>query len=101
MVEEPKLEEIYRLVQDNNRMLHAMRRSALFGRLFTIIVWAIFLGVPVWLYLTYLAPVMQSMLKTMDQMQSAGNQAQVQFGDFSQAMKDLESKLPAFMQPKQ
>ena len=89
------LQEIYRLTKENNQMLHAMRRNAFLGGLFKFVFYAIILIVlPLWLYMTYLAPIMQQMLDTMNKIQSAGNQAQTQMTSWQQTLQNLESKIP-------
>ena len=60
MPEGGNLQEIYRLTKENNQMLHAMRRNAFLGGLFKFIFYAVvFIALPAWVYITYLAPVMQ------------------------------------------
>ena len=86
-------QEIYRLVKENNRMLHAMRRNAFWGGLIKFIIYAALLLAPIWLYLQYLAPVVNEALKTMQQIQGTGAKAQTQFGDFSTMLKEFQSKL--------
>ncbi len=88
---------MYRLTKENNRMLHAMRRNAFWGGLIKFIIYSLFLLAPIWFYMTYLDGAVQSMLKTINQMQGTGAKAQTQFGDFSQMLKDFQSK---FSSPK-
>ncbi len=52
------LEENLRLAKENNRMLRSMRRAARLSFVGRIIFWLILLGVPAYLYITYVAPVM-------------------------------------------
>jgi len=47
------LEENHRLLADNNKILHTMRRNARIGIIFKILVWAIILGVPVFIWRLY------------------------------------------------
>lgn len=47
------IEENQRLLADNNHMLRSMRRYARIGIVFKIFVWAIILGVPVFLWRLY------------------------------------------------
>ena len=90
-----KLEEIYRLTKENNRMLHAMRRNAFLGGLLKLVMYVLlFVVLPVWAYMQYLAPVMDQMLKTMNQVQTAGTQAQSQMGEWQKAIHDLQAKIP-------
>ncbi len=96
-----KLEDIARLVRENNRMLHAMRRNAFLGGLLKTIMWIALVIVPLWFYMQYLAPVMQGMLKTMNQIQGTSAGAQAQFGGFGDALKKFESQFPQYFSPKQ
>ncbi len=54
------VEESLRLSKENNKMLRSMRRAAVFGFFVRIIFWLTILGVPVYLYVVYLAPVVSS-----------------------------------------
>lgn len=56
------LEENLRINKENNKMLHKMRRAVWWGVLWKIIVWAIILGFPLYLYYAYL-PVVQTFIK--------------------------------------
>ena len=54
------LEENLRLAKDNNHMLRSMRRAARLSFVGRIVFWIILLGVPAYLYVTYVAPVISS-----------------------------------------
>ncbi len=56
------LEENIRLAKDNNRLLRSMRRAAIIGFFGRVLFWVIILGVPAYLYLTYLAPVVSHVM---------------------------------------
>lgn len=88
-----QLEEMYRLVRENNKMLHAQRRGAFLGGIVKILVWCAMIGVPIWLYLTYLAPVMQTALTAAQQIQAAGSNAQTQISGAQDALKKLQEQL--------
>ena len=53
------LKKTLELSQENNKMLHSMKRQMLFGRVFRIIYWVIILGAAVGLYY-YLIPYIDS-----------------------------------------
>lgn len=93
-----QLEQVLRLAKDNNRMLHAMRRSAWLGGILKLVLWAAFIIVPFWLYMQYLAPVMTSAMQTMQQIQGTGAKAQAQFGDLNAAMQKLQEQFPQYFQ---
>ena len=101
-VNDQTLTEILRLTQENNRMLRKMRRNAIWSGLIKFILYLlIFVVAPLWLYTVYLAPVVESMTKTINQIQGTGARAEAQFSDFERMWKDLQTKLPQFMQAKQ
>lgn len=93
-----ELEQILKLTRENNRMLHAMRRNAWLGGIFKLIMWAALIIIPFWLYMQYLAPVMQSAMETMNQIQGTGAKAQAQFGDLNAAMQKLKNQFPQYFQ---
>ncbi len=87
------MQEMYRLTKENNKMLHKMRRNAFWGGLIKILIYAVlFLAVPLWLYTTYVAPVFESTMRTMNQIQGTGAKAQAQMGDFEKMWKDFQAK---------
>lgn len=82
-------------------MLHSMRRNAFWGGVIKLVFYAAIILIPFWLYLQYFAPVVNEALKTMQQVQGTGAQASAQFQGFQDSLKDLQEKLPGFMQPSQ
>ena len=91
------LNDIFKMTKENNQMLHSMRRSALISKILKLIVILAFTGVSWWFYLTFVAPVVMTMLNTMNQIQGTGAQAQVQISQFQDMLKGWQDKLPAFM----
>ncbi|HUQ30114.1 MAG TPA: hypothetical protein VM103_01190 [Candidatus Paceibacterota bacterium] len=57
--EKKLLEETLSLSRENNRMLHALRRSAWIGFIWKVLLWAGFILVPLYLYQQYLGPIFQ------------------------------------------
>ncbi len=92
----PLLEEIHRLTVENNRLLHKMRRGAMWGRIFTILFYAALILAPIWFYWAYLNDTVQQLLRTYDTMQGTGQQAQSQFQAFQEAFKQFQSKIQSF-----
>ena len=86
-----KLDELLRLTKDSNRMLHSMRRNAWLGGIFKLVIWAAFLLIPIWLYMQYLAPVVNQMLKTYQHIQGTNAQAQAQFSGIQEALQKFQS----------
>lgn len=74
-----------------------MRRNAFWGGIFKMIIYGVLFLAPIWFYMTYINGTVQQMLKTMEQVQGAGTNAQVQVNNFQELLKDWQSKLPAFM----
>ena len=82
-------------------MLHGMRRTAFWGGLFKLLIWAGLIAAPIWLYATYLAPVVQSLQQTVNQVQGTGAKAQVQLNGLGDMLKQFESKLQSVLPAKQ
>lgn len=93
-----KLEEILRLTKENNRMLHKMRRNAFLGSVVKFIMWAAFIIIPLWLYMQYLAPVLQDMIDTMNKIQGTSASAQAQFGGMTESLQKLRDQFPQYFQ---
>lgn len=88
------LRETYRLAKENNKMLHKMRRNALWGGIIKFILYAALLLIPAYLYLQYLSPIVGQMLKTMQEIQGTGAKAQVQFADWQKMLDQIRNKVP-------
>ena len=69
-----QLEEIHALAKDNHDMLRAIRRDQWLGFFMKIIVWAIVLALPIYLYQNYLQPIVSKVTET------AGIQTSGMFG---------------------
>ncbi len=93
-----KLEDLLRLTRENNRMLHAMRRNAFIGGLFRFVVWVALLIIPLWLYMQYIAPVMESTFNAMQQIQGGSVAAQAQFDGMQAAVEKIRAQFPQYFQ---
>lgn len=91
-----KLDDLLRLTRENNRMLHSMRRNAFIGGLLRFVVWVALLVIPLWLYMQYVAPVMQSTMAAMQQIQGSGAAAQAQFSGMQDAFDRLRAQFPQY-----
>jgi len=61
-------------------MLHAMRRNAFIWGLVKFLLYiGLLVALPLWLYATYLAPILESTNEALLQIQGSGAQAQGQF----------------------
>ena len=91
------IRELLDLTRENNRLLHKMHRRAIWGNIIKMILYAIiFVLAPLYLYTTYIAPMMQEMLRTYQQIQGTGAQAQAQFSDFENMLRSLQEKIAGF-----
>ena len=61
--------ETYKLARDNNRMLHAMRRNAFLGGVVKVITWVVLIGLPIWIFVTYINPILNTAVGTLNQVQ--------------------------------
>ena len=75
-----------------------MRRSALWGGIFKFVFWAAILIAPLWFYMAYLAPVVNDMTKTVQQIQGTSAKAQMQLSGFQEMLKQLQQKIPSIGQ---
>jgi hypothetical protein len=57
-----EMKELLELTRENNKLLHKMRRGAIYGNIFRFFYWTIILGGPVIIYFYYLQPYMQQLL---------------------------------------
>ena len=76
MDERELLKRNLELTEENNRLLRKMRRGAIWGGIFKIVWLAILIGVPVYVYITFLQPILGDVLDTIETVQSAGEQVQ-------------------------
>ncbi|MCR4325908.1 MAG: hypothetical protein NUV59_03870 [Patescibacteria group bacterium] len=95
------LKKTYDLARENNRMLHAMRRRAFWGGIIKFIFYAVLLLAPLWLYMQYLAPMVDQALQTMQQVQGTGAKAEAQLSSFQEMLREFQSKIPGFGQSAQ
>ncbi|MEK7628572.1 MAG: hypothetical protein AAB421_04105 [Patescibacteria group bacterium] len=92
------LGRIYELERENNRMLHGMRRSAFLGGVFKLIMYAAFVGAPIWFYLTYVHASLNSALTTLNQVQGTmtdlkgrGEEIGAQFGGLNTLLEKMKA----------
>jgi len=82
------LRENLALSKQNNYLLRKIRRGALWQTVFSLVYWALLIGIPVYLYYTYLVPSLQGISATY---QSLGEKAG-SLGQVPQQFKDLLQK---------
>lgn len=64
------------LTEENNRLLRKMRRGAIWGGIFKLIWLAILIGLPVYVYITFLQPILGDVVDTIETVQGAGDRVQ-------------------------
>ncbi len=96
------LDEIYDLEKDNNRMLHAMRRSAFIWGMIKLIFYVLILVVaPLYIYSTWVQPFLDNASQTFHQVQGTGTSIQLQVDQVAALWNKFVSSLPSFMRPQQ
>ncbi len=90
------LQETYKLARDNNRMLHAMRRDAFIGGIIKLLMYAVAVGVPIWFFVTYALPIVNSATNTLNQVQGqiqSAKDAGMQMSAPLQGLEDLMNQV--------
>ena len=90
------MRQMIALTRENNRMLKAMRRNAFLGSIIKFVVYALFIIIPGYLYIQYLAPTLNKVMQQAQQISNTGAQAQAQISGWQQTLKDLQAKIPGF-----
>ena len=88
------LQQSLKLTQENNKMLHAMRRSARWGIFFRIIYWFVILGGLAFSYY-FIQPYLTAVLGAYEQIQGSLGQIQEQrnaLPDFSKLLETLKQE---------
>jgi hypothetical protein len=88
--ERKMLQETYALVRDSNKMLHASRRNAFLGGMLKIAMYAAFIIIPGYYFMTSVLP---SINKALEKVNSV-NQSMNQVG---QSGVDLQNKVQPFV----
>ena len=98
---EDLLKKIYELERDNNRMLHAMRRSSFISGALKVVMWIVALIIPLYIYINYLGPALNQAMGAlnqvqgqMQQVQEAGAKISVPFSEFSGILDGLKKSAP-------
>lgn len=92
------LEAIYRLTKENNEMLRAERRGRFLGGLFRFVFYGALILAPLWYYMTYLHPTVQSLLETTAQLQGMAGGSATQGGGFVEQLKQLQEMVPGALE---
>ena len=94
MMNEEQTQEMFQMVRDNNKMLHAMRRSHVVGSFFKVIFYVVFVIIPLLYSIKYLAPMLQPFLNTAKQMQGGNSANQIDMSKLADYVKQFEAMLP-------
>jgi hypothetical protein len=88
-----KLDEILKLTKDNNKMLHKMRRDAMYRSILSTVWWLIFLVAPIIFYYFYLEPYVNQMMQMYATIPGFENLKMPTggFPDLDQMMQQLQS----------
>ncbi|MDB5188203.1 MAG: hypothetical protein JWO50_723 [Candidatus Kaiserbacteria bacterium] len=87
------LRDIDRLTKENNQLLHSMRRASFIGGVLKVIMYIIFLGAPIWIYLTYFSGTVDGMITMYQQAKTLNTQTQSKFTGFEDMVKQMQSVL--------
>ncbi len=69
------LVENQRLLLENNQMLHKMRKTAIVGTIFRVIWFFFILGLPIYLYFSYIKPNMGNLMERYSELEQMTGEA--------------------------
>jgi hypothetical protein len=84
------LRDIDRLTKENNQLLHSMRRASFIGAVFKVAMYIVFLGAPIWIYLTYFSGTVDDMINFYQQARTLNTQTQSKFTGFEDMLKEMQ-----------
>lgn len=76
-------------------MLHSMRRNAFWGGVLRVGLILLALGIPVWLYLTYLSPIVKQVESTVSTATGTKVQITDQFAEWFKAWEEFKQRFGA------
>ena len=92
--EKDLLQRNLQLAEDNNRMLHSMRRSQRWGAVLRIVWWLVIFGASAAAYYYYLQPYLEQLLALYQKAQQGGAQAESAMEQFQQMMANFANFFP-------
>lgn len=95
--DDQRIEEIYKLTKDNNRMLHSMRRDAFIHGFFKFAIYAAIIGISIWMYIYYIGPLLMSLLKSLQTVANTGVEVQQKAGDIQQTAQQQLSSVSSLL----
>ncbi len=88
----PDLREIYRLEKENNQMLRSMKRNAFWGGVLKVGLFLFALGVPLWLYFSYVAPVIKQFDATLSAATGQKVQIEGKLAEWAKMWEEFRAK---------
>ena len=74
-------------------MLHSMKRQAFWGRILKIFLYLLALGIPIWLYFTYLSPIVKQMEETITAATGKKTELEGQLGEWMRLLDSVKEKV--------
>lgn len=96
-MDEKKLEEMYRLVHENNAMLKSARRSAFIGGIVKAVWWVVVLIILPYFTWLYIQPYLDTAVRQYDALQARGGAVTAQAEDVQRQLEGLRSQANGFM----
>lgn len=88
-MDEQKLDEIYTLTKDNNRMLKAIRRDAFVGGVLKFIVWAVMFIILPYVAWLFIQPYLQGAVDSYQKVQKTADTVNAAAGANASQLQDL------------
>ena len=85
------LVENQRLLLENNQMLHKMRKSAIVGSIFRVIWFLFVIGLPIYLYFSYIKPNMGNLMERYSELEQMTGEAS-SLKEWLQSMKGEQAQ---------
>lgn len=96
-MDEKKLEEMYKMVHENNAMLKSARRSAFIGGIVKAVWWVVVLIILPYFTWLYIQPYLDTAVRQYDVLQARGGAVTQQAGEVQKQLDDLRSQADGFM----
>ncbi len=88
-MDDQKMDQLYELVQENNRMLKAIRRDAFVGGIFKFVWWVIILVVIPYITWLFIQPYVNDVLHTYNSVKTTTNSVQVETNGISSSIQNF------------
>lgn len=98
MMDEKKLDELYRMVKENNSMLHSARRTAFIGGIIKFVWWVAILIVLPYLTWLYLEPYFTTIMAQYQGLQAQSGTVTQQAADLQKQLNELGGSVGGFQE---